>query len=54
MNLLDDNLLKEDVDDTEATGDLAEEDKDFIKRLEKMAVEVEDEADNPTGEGQKS
>lgn len=54
MKLLDDNLFIEDFDDTEATGELAEEDKDFIKSLEKMAVEVEDEADNSKGEGQGS
>jgi hypothetical protein len=54
MKLLDDNLFIEDLDDTEAMGELAEEDKDFIKRLEKMAGEVEDDADNFTGEGQES
>jgi hypothetical protein len=33
-------------DDTEAPAELAEEDKDFLKSLEKMAEEVEDEADS--------
>ncbi len=47
MKLLGDDLLVEDVNDTEALGKLAEEDKDFLKRLEKMAEEVEDEADKP-------
>jgi hypothetical protein len=47
MKLMDDNLLVEGVDDTKAPGELAEEDKDFVKRLEKMVEEVEDEADDP-------
>ncbi len=47
MKLPDDDLLVEGVDDTEARAELAEEDKDFLKSLEKMAEEVEDEADNP-------
>ncbi len=47
MKLLDDDLLIEGVDDIKAPGELAEEDKDFLKSLEKMAEEVEDEADNP-------
>jgi hypothetical protein len=47
MKLLDDDLLVEGVDDTEAPRKLAEEDKDFLKNLEKMAEEVEDEADKP-------
>ena len=34
------------VDDTEASAGLAEEDKDFLESLEKMAQEVEDEADS--------
>ena len=51
MRLLDDNLIIGDIDDNEATHELAEEDKDFIKILERMAVEVEEEADNSTGEG---
>jgi hypothetical protein len=47
MKLQDDDLLVEGVDDTKAPGELADEDKDFLKSLEKMAEEVEDEADNP-------
>jgi hypothetical protein len=47
MKLQDDDLLVEGVDDTKASGELADEDKDFLKSLEKMAEEVEDEADNP-------
>jgi hypothetical protein len=46
MNLLDDNLLAEGVDDTEARGELAEEEKDFLKDLEKVAEEVEDDANS--------
>ena len=42
--LLDDNLLAEGGEDTGARGELAEEDKDFLKSLEKMAEEVKDEA----------
>ena len=33
------------ADDTEAQGELAEEDKDFLKSLEKMAEEIETEAE---------
>jgi Skp family chaperone for outer membrane proteins len=47
MKLLDDNLLEEVADGTEAFDRMDEEDKAFLKRLEKMAEEVEDEADNP-------
>ena len=47
MKLLDDDLLIKGVDDTKAQGELAEEDKDFLKSLEKKAEEVEDGADNP-------
>jgi hypothetical protein len=54
MKLLDDNLLEEAVDDTEAYDGLDEEDKALLKRLEKMAEEVEEEADNSKGEGQGS
>ena len=46
MKLLDDDLLVEGVDDTEAPAKLAEEDKDFLKSLEKMAEEIEGETDN--------
>ncbi len=45
-NLLDDNLLIEGVDDTEDPGELSEEDKEFLKSLEKKVEEAEDEADN--------
>ena len=44
---MDDDLIVEGVDDTKAHGELAEEDKDFLKSLEKKAEEVEDGADNP-------
>jgi hypothetical protein len=46
MKLLDDNLLAEAADDIGAAGELAEEDKDFLDSLEKMAKEVEDEPDS--------
>jgi hypothetical protein len=47
-SLLDDNLLIEGVDDTEEPGELAEDDKDFLKSLEKKAeeIEIEDEPGN--------
>ena len=47
MKLLDDNLFEELEDDTKAPDELVEGDKDILKHLEKMAEEVEDEADNP-------
>lgn len=47
MKLLDDDALEEVEDDTEAPDESAEDDKDFLKSLEKKAEEVEDEADNP-------
>jgi hypothetical protein len=45
-DLFDDNLLLEGVDDAEAPCELAEGDKDFLKSLEKMAAEIDSEADN--------
>lgn len=35
------------MDDIEGSDELAEEDKEFLKSLEKMAEEVEDEPTNP-------
>jgi len=46
MNLLDDDLFLEVVDDIEALGELAEDNKDFLKSLENKAEEVEDEPDS--------
>lgn len=46
MKLLDDNLFEELEDDTEAPDESAEQDKDILKRLEKMVEEVGDEADS--------
>jgi hypothetical protein len=46
MSPLEENLFMKLVDDTEGQGELAEEDKDFLKSLEKMAQEVGDEADS--------
>jgi hypothetical protein len=43
---MDENLFVKVADDIEVSHGLAEEDKDFLKSLEKMAAEVEDEADN--------
>jgi hypothetical protein len=43
MKLLDENLLTEAGNGIEAQGELAEEDKDFLNSLEKMAEEVDDE-----------
>ena len=46
MKLLDDDLFVE--DDKEASDGLGEEDdEDLLKKLEKKASEVEDEAKNP-------
>jgi len=46
MNLLDDDLLLEGADDTEASDGSGEEDKDFLMSLEKKAEEIEREGDN--------
>ena len=46
MKLLDDNLLAEAADGIGAAGELAEEDKDFLNSLEKMAEEVQDDANS--------
>jgi len=46
MNLLDDNVLAEVADDVEPPGELAEEDRDFLNSLEKMAKEVQDDANS--------
>ncbi len=43
MKLLDENLLAEAADEIEASGELTEEDKDFLNSLEKMVKEVADE-----------
>jgi len=47
MKLLDENLLTETESDAEASSKLAEEDKEFLRSLEKMAEEVEEEAGKP-------
>lgn len=47
MKLLDENLLEEIANATETPNPIGEEDKDFLKSLEKMAEEVEKEADSP-------
>jgi len=46
MKLLDENLLTDAADNVEALGELAQEDKDFLNSLEKMAKEVEDDANS--------
>jgi hypothetical protein len=46
MKLLDENLLAENADGVESPGELAEEDQDFLKSLEKMAKEVKDDANS--------
>lgn len=46
MKLLDDNLLAEVADDIETPGEFAEEDKDFLNSLEKIAKEVQDDANS--------
>jgi hypothetical protein len=40
-----DNVLVQISDDTETSVELAEEEKDFLKSLEKMAEEIESEAE---------
>ena len=47
MKLLDENLLAEIANDTETSNEFGEGDMDFLKNLEKMAQEVEDESDKP-------
>jgi hypothetical protein len=47
MNPSDKNLFEKLEDDIEAPGELAEEEKDFLKSLEKMAEEIEGEANHP-------
>ena len=46
MKLLDEDLFAEGVDDVEPPGELGEEDGDLLKSLEKMAEEVEDDANS--------
>jgi hypothetical protein len=46
MKLWDENVLAEVSDDIEAPGELAEEDTNFLKRLEKMVKKVEDDPDS--------
>ena len=46
MNLLDNNLLAEGLDDSEAQGGWGEEDRDFLEGLEKKAKEIDDAADS--------
>jgi len=43
---MDMNLFVKFADDTEGSGGLAEEDKDLLKSLERMAAEIESEAEN--------
>ena len=46
MILLDEKLIADPADGTEAPGELAQEDKEFLSSLEKMAKEVEDDANS--------
>ena len=46
MTPLEENLFMKLADDIEGSDGLAEEDKDFLESLEKMAQEVGDEADS--------
>jgi len=43
---MDMNLFVKFADDTEGSGGLAEEDKDLLKSLERMAAEIESEAES--------
>jgi hypothetical protein len=47
VNRGDDNPFVEVPDDSEARGELGEEDQDFLKCLEKMVKEVESEPEKP-------
>ena len=47
MKLLDENELAELANEIETSKALGAEDQDFLKSLEKMAEEVEDEAGKP-------
>jgi hypothetical protein len=47
MSPLEENPFMKLMDDIEGSDELAEEDKEFLKSLEKMAEEVEDEPTNP-------
>ncbi len=47
MKLLDDNLFADVPEEARVPGELGEEDKDFLRMLEKMVEEVEDKADKP-------
>jgi hypothetical protein len=46
MKLLDEDLLAVGVDDAEFSPELGEENGDFLKDLQKMAEEVEDDANS--------
>jgi hypothetical protein len=46
MTPTEENLFMKLADDIEVPGELAEEDKDFLKNLETMAAEIESEVDN--------
>jgi hypothetical protein len=46
MKLLDEDLLAEGANGIEPPGELGEEDEDLLKDLEKMAEEVEDDANS--------
>jgi hypothetical protein len=43
---MDENLFVKLADDIEVSDGLTAEDKDFLKSLEKMATEIDGEADN--------
>jgi DNA replication initiation complex subunit (GINS family) len=46
MKSLDENALVQVPDETEAPGELTEEEKDFLKRLEEVAGEAMDDAES--------
>jgi hypothetical protein len=47
MISMDKNLFVKLADDIGGSGGLPEEDKDFLKSLERMVEEIENGADNP-------
>jgi hypothetical protein len=46
MSPLEENLFMKLIDDIEGSDGWAKEDKDFLKSLEKMAEEIESEAES--------
>jgi hypothetical protein len=50
MTPMDQNLFIKLADDIEVSGELTAEDKELLRSLEKMATEIDSEADHPNEE----